>query len=147
LATVHAFEPLTCFACTKILQNEHDNQIQATRANREDEEEFLFQGIPIAGENDGDSEASWERASWDQEDEDETDNITQNHIWLSPVQGVNLRATDDIAFRIGPKKGIKNGHKRTLQMDIKKWTFEIYIINGDYKLTLIMDYKKCSLIA
>jgi hypothetical protein len=104
LATVHAFEPLTCFACTKILQNEHDNQIQATRANREDEEEFLFQGIPIAGENDGDSKESWEHASWDQDDEDKTKNITQNHTWCSPVHGVNLRATDDIAFRIGPKK-------------------------------------------
>ena len=106
MATFHAFQPLTCFACTKNLQEEHDNRITATppRADKEDEEEFVFQGIPIAGENDGDSEASWERASWDQEDEDETDNITQNHTWLSPVQGVNLRATDDIAFRIGPKK-------------------------------------------
>jgi hypothetical protein len=55
LATVHALEPLTCFACTKILQTEHDNQIKApkTRADREDEEEFLFKGIPIAGENEG----------------------------------------------------------------------------------------------
>jgi hypothetical protein len=108
LATFHAFEPLTCFACTTILQTEHDHQIQAAppRADREDEEEFLFKGIPIAGENDGDSEERWKCESWDKGDEGETDNdsITQNHTWFSPVHGVNIRATDDIAFRIGPKK-------------------------------------------
>jgi hypothetical protein len=110
LATFHAFEPLTCFACTKILQTKHDNQIKTalTQAEREDEEEFLFKGIPIAGENDGDSEESWERKSWDKGDESEPDSeedsITQNHTWFSPMHGVNIRATDDIAFCIGPKK-------------------------------------------
>jgi hypothetical protein len=76
LATFHDFEPLTCFACTNILQTENDNQIKTalTRADREDEEEFLFTGIPIAGENDGDAEESWERESWDKGDESETDN-------------------------------------------------------------------------
>jgi hypothetical protein len=103
MATFHAFQPLTCFECTKTLQTDNDNQLKTelTHEKRGDEEEFHFQGIPIAGENDGDSVESWEHAISGDSDEDL---LTQNHTWFSPVQGVNLRATDDIAFRIGPKK-------------------------------------------
>jgi hypothetical protein len=82
LATFHAFEPLTCFECIKDLQTKNDNQIKTalTHAEREDEEEFQFKGIPIAGENDGDSEESWERESWDTGDDKETEKDSFTNI-------------------------------------------------------------------
>jgi hypothetical protein len=95
LATFHAFQPLTCFKCTKILQAENDTQIKTDIAHEErgDEEEFHFTGIPIAGEHDGNSVESWEYAI-SRESEDEFH--TQNHTWFSHVQGVNISATDDL---------------------------------------------------
>ncbi len=125
LATFNAFEPLTCFACTNTLQTDTDSQITKalTHEEREDEEEFQFKGIPIAGENDGDSEESWERESWDTGDDRETekDSFTNNLQWANwdtseePKQGedspwfphpstVHILATEDIAFSVGPRK-------------------------------------------
>jgi hypothetical protein len=76
---------------------------------RGDEEEFQFNGIPIAGESDGDSVESWE-SDIRGESKQKEDSLTQNHTWLSPVKGVNLRVTNDIASRIGPKKdGVIHG--------------------------------------
>jgi hypothetical protein len=53
---------------------------------RDAEEEFQFKGIPIAGENDGDSEDSWDRASWDSEEDGEKgkDSLTNNCLTIEP---------------------------------------------------------------
>jgi hypothetical protein len=132
MATFHAFQPLTCFECTNNLQTDNDNQIKTalTHEEREDEEEFQFKGIPIAGENDGDSEESWERESWDKGDERETDNdsFTNNLQWAHwdtsteskqreesprvPIpRTVHILATEEIAFKVGPRKdGIVQSH-------------------------------------
>jgi hypothetical protein len=92
---------------------------------RDAEEEFQFKGIPIAGENHGDSEESWERESWDTGDDSATDkdSITNNFQWAAASwdknavakQGKNLPrvphsrivhtlATEEIAFWVGPRK-------------------------------------------
>ena len=78
LATFNAFESLSCFACTNILQTENNNQIKndITHEERGNEEEFHFTGIPIAGENDGDSVESLEYTS---SRDSEEDSITQNN--------------------------------------------------------------------
>jgi hypothetical protein len=125
LATFNAFEPLTCYACTNTLQTDTDNQITKalTHEEREDEEEFQFKGISIAGESEGDSEESWERESWDTGDDRETgkDSSTNNLQWANwdtsdkTKQGeelpwfphprtVHILATEDIAFSVGPRK-------------------------------------------
>jgi hypothetical protein len=127
LATFNAFEPLTCFACTNTLQTDTDTDHQITTAltheEREDEEEFQFKGIPIAGENDGDSEESWERESWDTGDDRETekDSFTNNlqwanwdtseahkqgeeSPWFPQPRTVHILATEDITFSVGPRK-------------------------------------------
>ncbi len=105
--------------CTKTLQTDNAKQIKTalTHEAREDEEEFQFKGIPIAGENDGDSEESWERESWDKGDESETDNdsFTNNFQTVDTSTGeesprvphprtVHILATEEIAFRVGPRK-------------------------------------------
>jgi hypothetical protein len=106
MATFHPFQPLTCFACTKILQDACETDHTKTRHTHEergDEEEFQFKGIPIAGENYGDSVESRESVN-SGENEQEEDNLSINSNWLSPVTGINLPATNDIAFRVGPTK-------------------------------------------
>jgi hypothetical protein len=54
--------------------------LNITTKSRDAVEEFQFKGIPIAAENDGDSEESWERESWDtgEESETEKDSISNN---------------------------------------------------------------------
>jgi hypothetical protein len=94
---------------------------------RDAKEEFQFKGIPIAGENDGDSEESWERTSWDSEEDGATekDSLTNHCLTIThrrdgdtheeetlasplpripPPRTIHSMATSDIAFWVGPRK-------------------------------------------
>jgi hypothetical protein len=77
---------------------------------RDAEEEFQFKRIPIAGENDGDSEESWEKTSWDSEEDGENgqDSLTNNCLTIipriPPSRTIHSMATSDIAFWVGPRK-------------------------------------------
>ncbi len=61
--TLNPLKTLTCHDCLQLVEQFQDtiqdNGRQVT-TNKDDEEEFLFTGIPIAGENEGDSDDSWE---------------------------------------------------------------------------------------
>jgi hypothetical protein len=66
MGTLTPFETLTCQTCLQWVEKSigitQDNVNKNVNYGKDDEEEFLFQGIPIAGENEGDSEDSWESA-------------------------------------------------------------------------------------
>jgi hypothetical protein len=107
-----------------------DRQV-STNAGKDDEEEFKLMGIPIAGENEGDSKESWERKSWERGDESATDKDTiMNNFQVAnwdtseeSKQGeelprvphprtVHTLATEDIVFWVGPRKdGINKTHQ------------------------------------
>jgi hypothetical protein len=80
MVTLNPFKTLTCHACLQWIQKSLDPEDRYHNEERDAEEEFQFKGIPIAGENDGDSEESWERESWDTGDESTTDkdSLTNN---------------------------------------------------------------------
>jgi hypothetical protein len=66
----------------------------SSKENGDDEKEFMFTKIPIAGEHDDDSKESWESDESEQEEGED-----------GPYLGqliTNDEATNDIAFRIGP---------------------------------------------
>jgi len=63
MGTLTPFPTWTCHECIQWVENNDvpkDNINKQVNVEKDDEEEFLFQGIPIAGENIGDSEDSWE---------------------------------------------------------------------------------------
>jgi hypothetical protein len=115
MGTLNPLKTLTCHAClqwgTQCQDTIHDNDRQAI-TNKDDEEEFLFQGIPIAGENEGDSDDSW-----DSETFEPTQNVTFA-LPLHPSRGIgatdspagsllsklHLKATEAIAFLVGSVK-------------------------------------------
>jgi hypothetical protein len=86
-------------------------ELSQTKADRyvnegkDDEEEFVFKGIPIAGENEGDSEDSWESEIFGH---DATDDCESEEEETSsdtcPFTSLNSMATEDIAFKVGPVK-------------------------------------------
>jgi hypothetical protein len=118
MATLNPFKTLTCHACLHWIQKSLDPEDRYHNEERDAEEEFKFMGIPIAGENEGDSEESWERESWDTGDDNTTDKDSlKNHFqwatwdtneaskqreqspWTLPPS-----ITDDLAFQVGPRK-------------------------------------------
>ncbi len=66
-----------------------------TREGGDDEQEYQFLGIPIAGENEGDSEEDWY-----EDDIEEKEDEEKEHLFGF----INTDASDDIAFRVGPTK-------------------------------------------
>jgi hypothetical protein len=66
MGTLNPLKTLTCHECIQWVKQgqatiqDNDRPVRHVTTNKDDEEEFLFQGIPIAGENKGDSEDSWE---------------------------------------------------------------------------------------
>jgi hypothetical protein len=62
MVTLNPFKTLTCHDCMRWVQESLElcSNNEATNHNegKDDEEEFKFMGIPIAGENEGDSEES-----------------------------------------------------------------------------------------
>jgi hypothetical protein len=62
MVTLNPFKTLICHECKQGIKNEEisqQNLHKYVNEGRDDEEEFLFHGIPIAGENKGDSEEDW----------------------------------------------------------------------------------------
>jgi hypothetical protein len=132
MVTPNPFKTLTCHACLQWVQKSLDPEDRYHNEERDTEEGFQFQGIPIAGENDGDSEESWERESWDTGDDSATekDSITNNFQWAAASWAKNAAAkqgeklprvshprivhtlgTEDITFWVGPRKdGIVKTH-------------------------------------
>ncbi len=119
MVTLNPFKTLTCHACLQWVQKSLDPDDRYHNEERDAEEEFKFMGIPIAGENEGDSEESWERESWDTTGDENTtdkDSLTNNFQWAtwdtneeskqreeSPWT-LPPRITDDLAFQVGPRK-------------------------------------------
>jgi hypothetical protein len=113
--TLTPFETLTCHTCLQWVEKSigitRDNVHKNVKYGKDDEEEFLFQGIPIAGENAGDSEDSWESAIFghsedSRESEEEGDAPDCDHFYT-----MNQMATNYLAFTVGPvKDGIVKFH-------------------------------------
>jgi hypothetical protein len=62
MVTLNPFKTLICHECKQGIQNEElslQNLHKYVNEGRDNEQEFLFQGIPIAGENKGASEEDW----------------------------------------------------------------------------------------
>ena len=97
MLTLNPFKNLTCHACQQWITGEEDcaNEPNQVNEGRDDEEEFLFQGIPIAGEHKGDSDEDWYN---NDEGEEDKEILHQNFTSIS----INATATEDIAFRVGP---------------------------------------------
>jgi hypothetical protein len=98
MVTLNPFKTLICHECKQGIQNEEitqHNLHKYVNEGRDDEEEFVFHGIPIAGENKGDSEEDW---YYSDEIEEEEEVLHQNFTSMS----INADATEDIAFLVGP---------------------------------------------
>jgi hypothetical protein len=74
---------------------ESDTITRDTRDGGDDEQEYQFLGIPIAGENEGDSDEDW----YEEDIEEEEDEDKEYLFGL-----INNDASNDIAFRVEPNK-------------------------------------------
>ncbi len=113
MVTLNPFKTLICHECKQGIKKEEirpQHLHKYVTEGRDDEEEFLFHGIPIAGENKGDSEEDWydeENRIEEKDDEQETDieEEENNDLPLTRiVYTFDDGASADIAFRIGPQK-------------------------------------------
>ncbi len=96
MVTLNPFKILICHECKQDIKNEDiPQQNLCVNEGRDDEEEFVFQDIPIAGENKGDSEEDW---YYSDESEQEEEVLHQNFTSIL----INADATEDIAFLVGP---------------------------------------------
>ena len=115
MGTLNPLKTLTCHDCLQWVEQSQDTIRDTDReatTNKDDEEEFLFLGIPLAGENEGDSEDSWESEVFGH-----TQNVTFA-VPLHPSHGLgatdspansllsklHLKATEAIAFLVGSVK-------------------------------------------
>ncbi len=104
MATLDPQAILTCHNCKRWLQDCESTLGHAlpnnprTREGGDDEQEFQFLGIPIAGENKGDSDEDW--YSDDNTHDDYKDLHTNNCITAS----INVPASTSLAFHVGPTK-------------------------------------------
>jgi hypothetical protein len=113
MGTLNPFKTLTCHTCQQWVEKSigitQENVTKHVNAGKDDEEEFLFQGIPIAGENEGDSDDSWaseifRRSDDNRDSEKGGDAPDSDHSY-------NQMATNYIAFTVGPvKDGIVKCH-------------------------------------
>jgi hypothetical protein len=113
MGTLNPFKTLTCHTCKQWVErsigNTQENVTKHVNAEKDDEEEFLFQGIPIAGENDGDSDNSWASEIFGHSD-DHRDS-KQGGDAPDSDHSYNQMATNYIAFTVGPvKDGIVKFH-------------------------------------
>ncbi len=108
MVTLNPFKTFICHCheCKQGIQIQNEelspqNLHKYVNEGRDDEEEFLFHGIPIAGENEGDSEEDWYYSDYYSDDSGKEEEIVhQNFTSIS----INADATEDIAFRVGPTK-------------------------------------------
>ena len=104
MVTLNPFKNLICHECKQGIKNEElnpHNIHKYVNEGKDDEEEFLFHGILIAGENEGDSEEDWYYSDYYSDDSGKDEEILhQNFASIS----INAAATEDIAFRVGPTK-------------------------------------------
>jgi hypothetical protein len=123
ILTLNPFATLTCHACQQWKSTDEDIGSQNdVNQGRDDEEEFRFQGIPLAGENTGDSEEAWcesdERAQGkednkgDSEEDWYSDDSQQDvhkdlHTNNCITASINATASASLAFQVGPKQ---DGH-------------------------------------
>jgi hypothetical protein len=92
MSTLNPFKTLVCHDCKTKQFNTSKYSTKRTKENADDEHEFKFMGIiPIAGEDDGDSQKSW--GSDETEDED---------VPSAMHYSINDDATNVLAFRVGP---------------------------------------------
>jgi hypothetical protein len=113
MGTLNPFKTLTCHTYQQWVERSigitQENVTKHVNAEKDDEEEFLFQGIPIAGENERDSDDSWESEIFGHSD----DNRDSAAGGKAPDSGhsYNHMATNYIAFTVGPvKDGIVKFH-------------------------------------
>ncbi len=135
MGILNPLKTLTCHDCIQWVAQcqdtiqDNDRQVRQVITNKDDEEEFLFQGIPIAGENEGDSEDSWESEifgyaatdDWESEEE-ETSSDT------CPFISLNSMATEDIAFKVGP---VKDGIVRFAILPPNYYTYPEFLSTPD----------------
>jgi hypothetical protein len=71
MGTSDPSQVMTCYACTKWIADCHKliEKDRDTHEGGDDEQEFLFTGIPIAGENDGDTDEEWASDESEQEED------------------------------------------------------------------------------
>jgi hypothetical protein len=109
MATLNAFKTLICHECRQEIdtkkQFEHQDGRKYINEGRDDEEEFRFIGISIAGKNKGDSHDSWESTIFGHNSNDsgesEEEETSSN---CYPSSKLNLKAIEDLAFMVGPVK-------------------------------------------
>ncbi len=102
MATLDPTALLTCHNCNEwlkdcepLLGRDLTNN-PGTREGGDDEQEFQFLGIPIAGENEGDSDEDWYS---DDSTQDEHKDLHTNHCTTASI---NVTASDSLAFQVGP---------------------------------------------
>jgi hypothetical protein len=104
MATLDPQALLTCHNCKAWLRDCEDTlgrdltNNPRTREGGDDEQEFQFLGIPIAGENEGDSDEDWYS---DDSQQDEHKNLHTNNCVTTSI---NVTASDSLAFQVGPTK-------------------------------------------
>jgi hypothetical protein len=98
MVTLNPFKALICHECKQNIQQEDitpQDIHKDVNEERDDEEEFVFHGIPIAGENKGDSEEDW----YDSDESEQEEEVLHNNFTSILI---NAAATEDIAFLVGP---------------------------------------------
>jgi hypothetical protein len=112
MASLQLDNVITCHACRKKEEAQINTIAPETReGGKDDEQEYQFLGIPIAGENKGDSEEDWYHQNMvrivEKDDEQDTD-VEEEEDEQIPLARIDHtmdeEASDDIAFRIGPTK-------------------------------------------
>jgi hypothetical protein len=95
---------LTCYACTKWIADCHEliQKDRDTHEGGDDEQEFQFMGIPIAGENDGDTDEEWASDESEQEEENSPQGRLTNNVTFAI--NVDEDATQNLAFQVGPAR-------------------------------------------
>jgi hypothetical protein len=113
MGTLNPFKTLTCHMCKQWIQESKDSLQEEQDVNEEedDEEEFQFKGIPIAGENEGDSDDSWEggevedssfvpSAHESKDDEEDVAFTFHNHATFTyPVISIDGKPRENIKAR------------------------------------------------
>jgi hypothetical protein len=102
VCTFNSSTRILCHQCKKSIK-EFDDLFDTktdTREGGDDEQEFQFMGIPIAGENDGDTDEEW---ASDESEHDE-DNSPQGRLTNNATFAINVdeHATRNLAFQVGP---------------------------------------------
>jgi hypothetical protein len=104
MATLDTQALLTCHTCNEWLRDCEATlgrdliNNPRTREGGDDEQEFQFLGIPIAGENKGDSDEDW------YSDDSAHDEYKDLHTNNCTTASINVPASTSLAFQVGPTK-------------------------------------------